>query len=375
MPVVLRIAREERSRASKDRATQRLAAIKFSPKALSRIRVYVSFISFAMADSIAQPRQRLFHDHAAIAFPHGTGKIVLGFVSVRASSSSYPSRNSWLSAGNWRRLSLVSSPPSSSIQISTLRKGMPQQSSAPAQEDEDYTTWERVQLLERLLRVAVSDENYGEAVKLRDILGGLKAELTATERVLLKNTKLLDDGDVSERIQAIEALGDFGDKRIFPTLSACLRDENHNIVLETEKAMWRIFMRSGRDDVDKRIQEGVSKMVGKDGLAAAREIFTEVINMAPSFAEGYNKRATVHYLLQDYHKSIEDCQRTLKLNPYHFAALSGLGLCYVAIQDPESALCWLEKAYAMHPGLVQISKYIKVLKKKIKEKQAKKEDK
>jgi tetratricopeptide (TPR) repeat protein len=77
--------------------------------------------------------------------------------------------------------------------------------------------------------------------------------------------------------------------------------------------------------------------------------------MAPSFAEGYNKRATVYYLLQEYEEAIQDCRSTLALNPYHFGALSGLGLCYAALQDLESALFWFEKAFTLHPGLLLVS--------------------
>ena len=44
--------------------------------------------------------------------------------------------------------------------------------------------------------------------------------------------------------------------------------------------------------------------------------------------QGYNKRATVLFLLQRYQESIQDCQLVLDLNPYHFAAASGMGMCY-----------------------------------------------
>jgi Tfp pilus assembly protein PilF len=52
------------------------------------------------------------------------------------------------------------------------------------------------------------------------------------------------------------------------------------------------------EEVDQRLQEGVAQLISRDGYRQAESVFTEIIKMAPSFAEGYNKRATVYYLLQ-----------------------------------------------------------------------------
>ncbi|CAK9214171.1 unnamed protein product [Sphagnum troendelagicum] len=230
---------------------------------------------------------------------------------------------------------------------------------------EEEGIWERVQLLERQLGVAVSEENYAEASRLRDQILGLKGRLTPAEQFLLTNSGRLTNGSLGQRMTAIAALGDLGDHRTLPILLNGLRDENPHIVDQTEKAMWKIFMRSGMEEVDQRLQEGVAQLISRDGYRQAESVFTEIIKMAPSFAEGYNKRATVHYLLQEYEEAIQDCRSTLALNPYHFGALSGLGLCYAALQDLESALFWFEKAFTLHPGLLLIGKYIEALKQKL----------
>ena len=67
--------------------------------------------------------------------------------------------------------------------------------------------------------------------------------------------------------------------------------------------------------------------------------YTEVIEMAPNFAEGYNKRATVGYLLRDFPRAIEDCKATLALNPNHFGALSGMGLCHLGRAAQPALIC------------------------------------
>jgi len=63
-------------------------------------------------------------------------------------------------------------------------------------------------------------------------------------------------------------------------------------------------------------------MEAKD-YATALDFLDRVILMKPDFAEGWNKRATVYYVLGEYAKSLADCDEVMKRNPYHFGALSG----------------------------------------------------
>jgi tetratricopeptide (TPR) repeat protein len=76
-----------------------------------------------------------------------------------------------------------------------------------------------------------------------------------------------------------------------------------------------------------------------------------VIQAAPAYAEGWNKRATVRYLAKDYAGSIADCRETLARNPSHFGALSGQGLCHLAIEQYKEAAECFRRALAVHPHL------------------------
>lgn len=229
----------------------------------------------------------------------------------------------------------------------------------------DHGIWERVQLLERQLGVAVAEENYAAASRIRDQLTNLKSRMTPGEQFLLTYSARARSGSLGQRMTALAAMGELGDHRALPVLLEGLRDKNSLVVEQTEKAMWKIFMRSGREDIDRKLQDGVELLMTKDGYKKAKKILTEIINEAPSFAEGFNKRATVNYLLEEYDDAIKDCHSTLHLNPYHFGALSGMGLCYAARRELEAALFWFEKALALHPGLHLIGKYIEALKQKI----------
>jgi tetratricopeptide (TPR) repeat protein len=86
-------------------------------------------------------------------------------------------------------------------------------------------------------------------------------------------------------------------------------------------------------------------------LAEADILFSRVIERAPDFAEGWNKRATVRYVMKQFADSIADCQETLARNPNHFGAASGQGLCHMSIgQFREAAICF-RRALEIHPHL------------------------
>src|SRR5881296_1354856 len=97
-----------------------------------------------------------------------------------------------------------------------------------------------------------------------------------------------------------------------------------------EEALWEMWHRSGRREIDALMREGIGMMERRD-LVGAEAIFAKMIEQAPAFAEGWNKRATVRYVAENYEGSIADCEETLTRNPHHFGALSGAGLCYMAL--------------------------------------------
>ncbi|MCH8926606.1 MAG: tetratricopeptide repeat protein, partial [Proteobacteria bacterium] len=86
-------------------------------------------------------------------------------------------------------------------------------------------------------------------------------------------------------------------------------------------------------------------------LRAALGKFDQIVKIAPGFAEGWNKRATVHYLLGDFAASLHDIGKTLTLEPRHFGALSGRGLVLLELENAELALQSFEAAIEIHPKL------------------------
>jgi len=173
---------------------------------------------------------------------------------------------------------------------------------------------------------------------------------------------LLQKGNTSERRHAVEVLAQLGDARAAQPLAQALRDDDVLVRETAEQALWSIWHRSGNPEVDARLQEGLMAMQ-RGAFPQAIAIFTHVIEMAPDFAEAYNKRATTYYLMHEFEKSISDCDQALTLNPIHFGALSGAGLCYVELRNLVKALDYFERAIAVNPNMTQIQRYIEDIKK------------
>jgi len=129
-----------------------------------------------------------------------------------------------------------------------------------------------------------------------------------------------------------------------------IRGDDPALAAKAEATLWQIWCRSGIPEVDRLLGQGVEAMERQE-LEEARVLFTRIIERAPDFAEGWNKRATVRYLAEDYAGAVADCEETLARNPNHFGALSGRGLCHMALGQYREAAALFRRALAVHPHL------------------------
>ena len=174
-------------------------------------------------------------------------------------------------------------------------------------------------------------------------------------------TALADGGDVDNRRRGVLALGETGLMTDLPQLAGALRDADRLVRAFAGNAMWQVWSRSGDADVDRLFAVGVEQMSARRGELAA-ETFTEIVRRRPEFAEGWNKRATVYYLLGEYQKSLADCDEVMKRNPYHFGALSGYGMIYLELDQPAKALDYFQQALRVNPNLESIRQTVEMLK-------------
>lgn len=132
-----------------------------------------------------------------------------------------------------------------------------------------------------------------------------------------------------------------------------------------EQEIWSVWGEAEGDAENASLMARGSEAMARRDYLAAREAFDALVRRAPDFAEAWNKRATLHFVVGDYRASVDDIQATLRLEPRHFGALSGLGLIYLAIDRPEAAARSFEAALAVHPHLPGARAHVEMLKERI----------
>lgn len=164
-------------------------------------------------------------------------------------------------------------------------------------------------------------------------------------------------------LHAPSLLADQTDVRL-PALFTELRTTS-----EAEKAkivaaeIWQIWSEhSDNDRLSERLKIGIAQMES-GRLRQAEKIFTTIIDKDPAFAEAWNKRATVYFLMGAYTQSKRDIAQTILREPRHFGALSGLGLVETHLGNYEAALNAYEQAIALHPYLENYEEITTALKK------------
>ena len=160
----------------------------------------------------------------------------------------------------------------------------------------------------------------------------------------------LQSRDADARLAACSVLAEIGKREDLPLLLSHLYDEDDRIRSTAEAAVWRIWGRSGDAATDRLFNRGLEQM--REGqLRGAVDTFNRVIALRPDFAEGWNKRATVYFLLGEDELSLKDCDEVLKRNPQHFGVLAGYGQIYLRKGELQRALDYFEQAIAINPNM------------------------
>ncbi len=160
----------------------------------------------------------------------------------------------------------------------------------------------------------------------------------------------LQSRDADARLAACSVLAEIGKREDLPLLLSHLYDEDDRIRSTAEAAVWRIWGRSGDAATDRLFNRGLEQM--QEGqLRGAVDTFNRVIALRPDFAEGWNKRATVYFLLGEDELSLKDCDEVLKRNPQHFGVLAGYGQIYLRKGELQRALDYFEQAIAINPNM------------------------
>jgi len=140
-------------------------------------------------------------------------------------------------------------------------------------------------------------------------------------------------------------------------------DEGDAIVAD----IWKLWLQSSDPAVDGEMQRAIAVMA--HGLPAlALPILDDIVARAPGWSEGWNKRATVLFMMGEHDRSLADIDRVLALEPRHFGALAGIGLIRIAKGENREALAALRKALGYNPFLKERYGLIPALERELGEK-------
>jgi tetratricopeptide (TPR) repeat protein len=155
-------------------------------------------------------------------------------------------------------------------------------------------------------------------------------------------------------------LADQTDARLDGLFEVLLQTKNGNTIRATENEIWELWLQHPNADVVQLMTLGTERM-NFQRYDDALLIFSQVIDRFPEFAEAWNKRATLYYIVGNYDASLADIERTLLLEPRHFGALSGMGLVYLQRRELTKARQAFEDLIRIHPNSPNAQENLKLI--------------
>lgn len=165
----------------------------------------------------------------------------------------------------------------------------------------------------------------------------------------------------------VGGMADQGDTRL-PGLFERLQtaaDEAEAVGITHE--IWAIWRQTDNEAADALMEQGLGAM-RLEHYDQALSALSKVVEIAPEYAEGWNARATLLYLMGDYEASAIDVRRTLALEPRHFGAWSGLGLIHMSVGNEKAALEAFERALRINPHLQGSRQNLELVRQRLREK-------
>ncbi|RWH01721.1 MAG: hypothetical protein EOQ71_23280, partial [Mesorhizobium sp.] len=126
------------------------------------------------------------------------------------------------------------------------------------------------------------------------------------------------------------------------------RERNEKAAERIAGRIWNEWNQSGSASID-LMMRWAQRAAEDQKFDVALDFLDQVVTLQPDYAEGWNRRATVHFLMKNYGKSMSDIDHTLRLEPRHFGALSGLAQIMAETGHKQSALEAWQKVLTIYP--------------------------
>ncbi|MBB6469339.1 tetratricopeptide (TPR) repeat protein [Aminobacter lissarensis] len=140
------------------------------------------------------------------------------------------------------------------------------------------------------------------------------------------------------------------DTQLDSLFSDLKRERNEKAAERLANRIWEAWYRSGSASVDLMMLWAQQALQAKK-FDVALDFLDQVVTLQPQYAEGWNRRATVHFMMGNFRKSMTDIERTLELEPRHFGALSGMAQIMANTNHNELALQAWQRVLVIYPML------------------------
>jgi tetratricopeptide (TPR) repeat protein len=131
-----------------------------------------------------------------------------------------------------------------------------------------------------------------------------------------------------------------------------------------EARIWALWLQTPSDTAALLMMRARAAMDAQQ-MEVALKLLDAVIKLRRDYVEGWNRRATLYYLQNDYARSLQDIEQVLIREPRHFGALAGLGMIMQDLGDDKRALDAFRKALAVDPYLEKVPELVKTLSEKV----------
>ena len=148
---------------------------------------------------------------------------------------------------------------------------------------------------------------------------------------------------------AFSIKADQNDARLENLFEILSKTESNIQINEVTSSIWDIWHETNDPSIEADFYRGLESMRMGD-LIMSVAFFTRVIDKNPNFAEGWNKRATVYYMLGKFDASMMDIHETLKLEPRHFGAMDGMGLIFIHLEQFDKAIDIYDQMLKIFPN-------------------------
>jgi len=168
------------------------------------------------------------------------------------------------------------------------------------------------------------------------VAGGFSPALTA------------DQGTDQSRSVEQTAPADKAENRLDNLFADLKRERNEKAAERIAGQIWEEWFKSGSASIDLMMMWAQNAMEAQK-YDVALDFLDEIITLQPTYAEGWNRRATLHFMMSNYSKSMSDIDHTLSLEPRHFGALSGMAQILKASGNKELALKAYQQVLEIYP--------------------------